>query len=231
MDKLVDKLFGMAWPLICATSKDAQMLVRSDAAFFRIMKKRSDICRQGWLFGVVVAVGLGLLGLPALRWAGVKPGLDFAVVMTAMNWLLLAIYGVCFGVAARLLGSSRSMMVSINTFFYLAGWLVLLKLFEMPALGARFGAMAQSCSSYGYGQAVSIAIKHNEMAFLSDKFVGVGYVLFAFLLMRMQRGLHDFGRLRALVATVLGMVFLSAVVGYVQEPIFAQLLCGYGREL
>ncbi|CAI8983941.1 hypothetical protein [Pseudomonas sp. IT-P260] len=231
IEKLVELLLGKLWPTVTATAKDAQVLFQSNASFLEVMKARSDICGRAWLFGVIVAIGLGVLGLPALRSAGVKPSLELAGVMTLMNWFLIAIYGVCFGIAARLLGTFRRMMVSVNTFFFLSAWLVVLKLFEMPALGARFTAIAQSCTLDGYEMAVQTAIRGNQMAYNSDWFVVFGYIGFAYLIARMQKTLHDFGWMRTVLATMLGMVFLGTVAGYVQGPIISQLICSYGRDL
>lgn len=231
MEKIVELLFGKLWPTLSATAKDAQVLVQSNTSFLSLMKTRSDICGRAWLFGVIVALGLGVLGLPALRSAGVKPSFELAGVMTLMNWFLIAIYGVCFGIAARLLRTPRPIMVSVNTFFYLSAWLVVLKLFEMPALGARFTAIAQSCTLDGYEVAVHAAIHGNQMAYNSDWLVVAGYMGFAYLIARMQTTLHDFGWLRTMVATTLGMMFLGAVAGYVQGPIISQLICSYGRDL
>jgi hypothetical protein len=116
MEKIVELIFGKLWPTLSATAKDAQVLVQSNTSFLNLMKTRSDICGRAWLFGVIVALGLGVLGLPALRSAGVKPSFELAGVMTLMNWFLIAIYGVCFGIAARLLRTPRPIMVSVNTF-------------------------------------------------------------------------------------------------------------------
>jgi len=231
IEKLVELLLGKLWPTVTATAKDAQVLFQSNTSFLEVMKTRSDICGRAWLFGVIVAIGLGVLGLPALRSAGVKPSLELAGVMTLMNWFLIAVYGVCFGITARLLGTSRRMMVSVNTFFFLSAWLVVLKLFEMPALGARFTAIAQSCTLDGYEMAVHTAIRSNQMAYNSDWFVVFGYIGFAYLIARMQKTLHDFGWMRTVLATMLGMVFLGIVAGYVQGPIIFQLICSYGRDL
>ncbi|VVN72926.1 hypothetical protein [Pseudomonas fluorescens] len=231
MEKLVELLLGKVWPTLSATAKDVQVLFQSNTSFLGLMKTRSDICARAWLFGVVVAIGLVVLGLPALRSAGVKPSVELVGVMTLMNWFLIAIYGVCFGIAARLLRTSRPMMVSVNTFFFLSAWLVVLKLFEMPALGARFTAIAQSCTVDGYEAAVHAAIRGNQMAYNSDWFVVAGYMGFAYLIARMQTTLHDFGWMRAMVATTLGMMFLGVVAGYVQGPIISQLICSYGRDL
>jgi len=231
IEKMLELVFGKLWPTVAATAKDAQILFQSNTSFLELMKTRSEICARACLFGVVVAIGLGVLGLPALRSAGVKPSLELAGVMTLMNWFLIAIYGVCFGVAARVLGTPRQMTVSVNTFFYLSAWLVVLKLLEMPALGARFSAIAQSCTLDGYETAVHAAIRGNQMAYNSDWFVVIGYLGFAFLITRMQKTLHDFGWPRAVSAMLLGMVFLALVAGYVQGPIISQLICSYGRDL
>lgn len=231
IDKLVGLVVEKLWPSVTATAKDAQVLFQSNTSFLSLMKTRSDICERAWFFGIVVAIGFSALGLPALRSAGVKPSLELAGVMTLMNWFLIAIYGVCFGIAARMLGTTRRIMVSVNTFFFLSAWLVVLKLFEMPALGARFNAIAQSCTLDGYEAAVHAAILGNQMAYNSDWFVVFGYIGFAYLIVRMQKILHDFGWLRAMVAAIIGMVFLGLVAGYVQGPIISQLICSYGRDL
>ncbi|MHA6234007.1 hypothetical protein [Pseudomonas fluorescens group sp. PF-69] len=232
MEKKIAEFFlEKMWPTVCESASDARALIQSNAAFFEEMKERNGICSRAWLFGIVVAIGLGVLGLPASRSAGITPTVEFASVMTMANWLLVACYGVCFGFAARMLGSRREMLVSVNTFFYLSGWLVVLKLFEMPALGARLKAMAQSCASISYDQAVTTAIQHSQMAKGSDYMVLVGYALFIGLgVVKMQRLVHDFGAVRAWLSTAIGMALLSAMVSYVQEPIISQLMCSYSSH-
>ncbi|PTV59045.1 hypothetical protein DBL05_12605 [Pseudomonas putida] len=219
------------WPTICASACDARTLIQSNAAFFDEMKARKGICSRAWLFGLFVAIGLGVLGLPASRAAGIAPTVEFAGVMTLANWLLVACYGLCFALSARLLGSRREMLAGMNTFFYLSGWLVGLKLFEMPALGARFKAMAQSCTSISYDEAVTTAILHSPMARASDVMVLIGYALFVSLaVVKMHRRFHDFGRARAWLSAVVGMALLSAMVSYVQEPVISQLICSYASQ-
>ena len=151
--------------------------------------------------------------------------------MTLANWLLVACYGLCFAMSARMLGSPRELLAGVNTFFYLSGWLVLLKIFEMPALGARFKAMAHSCTSISYEQAVTTAILHSPVATASDVMVLIGYAAFIGLaVVKMQRRVHDFGRARAWLSTVVGMALLSAMVSYVQEPVISQLICSYASQ-
>jgi len=204
------------------------MLIQSNAAFFDDMKSRKGICSRAWFFGIFVAVGLGVLGLPASRSAGITPTAEFAGVMTLANWLLVACYGLCFALSARMLGSRREILAGVNTFFYISGWLVVLKMFEMPALGVRFKAMAQSCTSISYDQAVTTAILHSPVARASDVMVLIGYALFVgFTVVKMQRRIHDFGGARAWLSTVAGMALLSAMVSYVQEPVIFQLICSY----
>lgn len=231
MEKIAGFFLEKMWPTVCASVYDARTLIQSNATFFDGMKARTGICSQAWLFGIFVAIGLGVLGLPASRSAGITPTVEFAGVMTFANWLLVALYGLCFALAARILGSRRDLLVSVNTFFYVSGWLVVLKLFEMPALGARFKAMAQSCTATGYDQAVTTAILQSPMARASDVMVLVGYVLFIGLaVVKMQRRVHDFGGVRAWLSTVIGMGLLSAVVVFVQEPIISQLICSYAGQ-
>ncbi|WDY56559.1 hypothetical protein [Pseudomonas sp. PSKL.D1] len=234
-DSNVEKIAGFflekMWPTVCASATDARALMQSKDSFFKEMKERKGMCSRAWLFGIVVAIGLGVLGLPASRSAGIIPTVEFAGVMTLANWLLVACYGVCFGLAARLVGSRREMLASVNTFFYLSGWLVVLKMFEMPALGARLKAMTQTCASLSYDQAVTAAIRQSQMATVSDYLVLFGYILFILLgVIKMQRVLHDFGRTRAWLSTAVGMVLLSAMVSYVQEPIISQLMCSYASQ-
>ncbi|PHN33332.1 hypothetical protein [Pseudomonas sp. ICMP 561] len=228
MEKIIGFFLEKIWPALSASAQDARELIQSNSSFFATMKDRKGVCSNAWLFGIFVAIGLGVLGLPASRSAGITPNLEFASVMTMMNWLLIAFYGVCFAIGSRLLGSDREMLVSVNTFFYVSGWLVVLKLFEMPALGARFKAMAESCTALSYDEAVTSAIQQSSMARISDVLVLVGYVLFiGFAIAKMQRLVHDFGWIRALLSTVIGMALLSAMVSYVQEPIISQLICSY----
>nr|WP_319528434.1 hypothetical protein [Pseudomonas laurentiana] len=234
-DSNVEKIAGFflekMWPTVCASACDARTLIQSNAAFFDEMKARKGICSRAWLFGIFVAIWLGVLGVPASRSAGITPTVELASVMTLANWLLVACYGLCFAVSARMLGSQREMLVSVNTFFYLSGWLVVLKMFEMPALGARLKAMAQSCSSISYDQAVTTAILHSQMARVSDFMILIGYAFFIGLgVVKMQRRVHDFGGARAWLSTVIGMALLSAMVVYVQEPIISQLICSYASQ-
>ncbi|MFK3774791.1 hypothetical protein [Pseudomonas sp. NPDC089406] len=231
MEKIAGFFLEKMWPTVCASVSDARTLIQSNSEFFDEMKGRKGICSRAWLFGILVSIGLGVLGLPASRLAGITPSVEFACVMTLANWLLVACYGVCFGLAARVLGSGRELLVSVNTFFYLAGWLVLLKIFEMPALGARLKAMAQSCDSAHYDQAVTSAILHSQMATASEWIVLAGYACFVGLcVVKMHRLLHDFGGVRAWLSTVIGMVLLSAMVSYVQQPIISQLMCSYASH-
>jgi hypothetical protein len=227
MEKVMGFLLEKMWPVICESVRDARLLIQSTSSFFDEMKKRKEICSRAWLFGVAVAIGLSTLGLPASRSAGIVPSFEFASVMTLTNWLLIALYGVCFGFAARLLGAHNKILASANTFFYLSGWLFLLKLFEMPALGSRLKAMAQSCTAIGYGEAVSSAIQKSAMALMSNFLVFIGYAVFTLLIFKMYRSVHEFGRARALLATVIGMLFLSIAISYVQGPAISQLVCGY----
>jgi hypothetical protein len=230
MEKIAGILLNKAWPLICATAVDMRVFIQSPASFLNLMKVRSELCPKAWFFGLIAAVGLGILGLPALRLAGLRPSLEIAGVMTVINFLLIAIYGVCFGLATRMFASPRSMMVTVNTFFYLSAFLVVLKLFESPALGARFAAMLQTCSSMDYSDAVTTAIQRSQATTRSNIFVGAGYVLFTGLLTWVHKVLHDFGWLKSLTATIMGMALLSAVVAYVQEPVIAQMVCAYGGD-
>ena len=228
MEKIAGFFLEKMWPTVCASVCDARTLVQSNTVFFDGMKARTGICSRAWLFGIFVAIGLGLLGLPASRSAGITPTVEFAGVMTVANWLLVALYGLCFALAARILGSRREILVSVNTFFYVSGWLVVLKLFEMPALGARFKAMAHNCTSISYDQAVTTAILQSPTARVSDIMVLIGYVLFiGFVVIKMQRRVHDFGGTRAWLSTVIGMALLSAAVVFVQGPIISQLICSY----
>lgn len=231
MEKLAGFFLEKMWPTVCASACDARTLIQSNATFFEDMKARKGVCSRAWLFGFFVAIGLGVLGLPASRSAGITPTVEFAVVMTFANWLLVACYGVCFAVSARVLGSRREVLAGVNTFFYLSGWLVVLKMFEMPALGARFKAMAQSCTSISYDQAVTTAILQSPVARASDATVLIGYALFVSLaVVIMHRRFHDFGRARAWLSTVVGMALLSAMISYVQEPIISQLICSYASQ-
>jgi hypothetical protein len=227
MSKITESLLIKAWPSICAIATDVKSLLRSNKSFVNQMKIRSDACPQAWLFGLLVAALLGVLGLPSLRGAGVKPTLELALVMTTINWFLVAIYGACFGIAASVLRTKRHMLVTVNAFFYFSIWLVVLKVFESSALGARFLAMVQSCSSMDYSLAVTAAIHKSQTTSISDKAVGAGYALFSIRLIGVLKGLHDFGWMRAIAATIIGMVLLSAVVSYFQEPIIAQIVCSY----
>lgn len=228
MEKIIGFFLEKVWLALGASAQDARELIQSNSSFFATMRDRKGICSNAWLFGICVAIGLGVLGLPASRFAGITPNLEFAGVMTMMNWLLVAFYGVCFAIGSRLLGSDREMLVSVNTFFYVSGWLVVLKLFEMPALGARFKAMAQSCSAFSYDEAVTLAIQQSSMAKTSDDIVLIGYIMFiGFAIAKMQRSVHDFGWIRAILSTVIGVALLSAMVSYVQEPIISQLICSY----
>jgi hypothetical protein len=231
VEKLAGFFLEKMWPAVCASACDARTLIQSNAAFFEEMKARKGICSRAWLFGVFVAIGLGVLGLPASRSAGITPSFEFVGVMTLANWLLVACYGLCFAMSARMLGSPRELLAGVNTFFYLSGWLVLLKIFEMPALGARFKAMAHSCTSISYEQAVTTAILHSPVATASDVMVLIGYAAFIGLaVVKMQRRVHDFGRARAWLSTVVGMALLSAMVSYVQEPVISQLICSYASQ-
>ncbi|MBC3302261.1 hypothetical protein H0Z09_14120 [Pseudomonas sp. SWRI18] len=231
MEKLAGFFLEKMWPAVCASACDARTLIQSNVAFFEEMKARKGICSRAWLFGIFVAIGLGVLGLPASRSAGITPTIEFVGVMTLANWLLVACYGLCFAMSARILGSPREMLTGVNTFFYLSGWLVLLKIFEMPALGARFKAMAQSCTSISYEQAVTTAILHSPVARASDVMVLIGYAAFVGLaVVKMQRQVHDFGGARAWLSTVVGMALLSAMVSYVQEPVISQLICSYASQ-
>lgn len=227
LEKIAAFFLEKMWTVIGASARDAQLLLQSSPAFFEEMKKRREACPRAWLFGIAVATGLSVLGLPASRSAGVVPSFEFVGVMTMANWLLILFYGACFGLAARLSGARKGMLLSINAFFYLAGWLVFLKLFEMPALGVRLKVMAQNCTAAGYGEAVSSTIQTSSMAVLSNFFVLIGYAVFIFLMFRLQRLVHEFGRIRALFATTVGVLFLSAAVSYVQGPVISQLLCAY----
>lgn len=231
MKEIAGFFLEKVWPTVTASASDAGTYFRSNAVFFSEMKARTGACSRAWFFGIVVAVGLGVLGLPASRSAGITPTAEFAVVMTLANWLLIALYGVCFGLAARMLGSQRGLLTSVNTFFYLSGWMVFLKIFEMPALGARLKGMAQSCSLDGYDLAVTTAIQHSSMAFVSDKMVLGGYLAFVyFCVIRMQRQLHDFGGVKAWLATAVGMALLSVIIMIVQEPVISQLVCSYANQ-
>lgn len=194
------------------------------------MKARADICPRAWLFGLFAAALLGLLGLPSLRLAGVRLSLEMAVVMTTINWILIVIYGACFGIGAAMFRTRQHVMVSINTFFYLSIWIVILKVFELPALGARFGALAQNCASLDYSSAVTEAIQKSHLTRVSDAVVGVGYLFFTLHMVRVTKELHDFGWMRAVANTLLAMVLLSAVVAFVQGPIIAQLVCSYSGK-
>lgn len=231
MEKIAGFFMEKIWPTVNASASDVSTYFRSNAVFFSEMKGRTGACSRAWLFGLLVAVGLGVLGLPASRSAGITPTAEFAGVMTLANWLLIALYGVCFGLAGRLLGSQRNLLASVNTFFYISGWMVFLKMLEMPALGARLKAMAESCSMDGYDMAVATAIRHSSMASLSDKLVLGGYLAFVyFCVVRMQRHLHDFGCVRAWLATAIGMALLSVIIIIVQEPIISQLVCSYASQ-
>lgn len=68
----------------------------------------------------------------------------------------------------------------------------------------------------------------SSMARISDDLVLIGYVIFiGFAIAKMQRLVHDFGWIRALLSTVIGIALLSTMVSYVQEPIISQLICSY----
>ncbi|MGY2135252.1 hypothetical protein ACW9I8_01375 [Pseudomonas reactans] len=227
MEQIKEIVFGKAWPLVCATAMDTRLLVQSPRTFLHQMKDRSQLCPNAWFFGSIAAMGLGVLGLPALRLAGVTPSLELGGMMTLINWLLIALYGICFGFAAQMLGTRRSMLVTVNTFFYLSALLVVLKLFESPALGARFAAMLQTCSSLDFSDAVTAAIGKSKTMIASNNNVFVGYALFSALMIWTLRVLHDFSWKKATFAMIIGMVLLSVVVSNVQGPMIAQLVCAY----
>ncbi|SDT01921.1 hypothetical protein SAMN05216598_3642 [Pseudomonas asplenii] len=229
IEKTTEALIGKYWPLVCATALDATALIQSPRSFFKTMKGRSAFCPNAWFFGIFVAVGLGVISLPALRLAGVEPTYELAAVMTFINWLLILIYGICFAVAAQFLRSKQSLMVTINTFFFLSAYLVVLKIVEGPALGARFAGMLETCITLDYSQAVTAAIKKSQTYISANEHVGWGYLAFTGLMAWALKVLHDFGWIRALIATVIGMGLLSTVLAKLQEPIIAQMVCAYGQ--
>lgn len=229
IEKIAETLVGKSWSLVCATATDAGALIQSPRSFLNTMKGRSVLCPNAWFFSLVVAVGLGVMSLPALRLAGVKPTHELAGVMTAINWVLIVIYATCFAVAARLLRSKQSLMVTINTFFFLSACLVVLKIVEGPALGARLHAMLQTCIALDYSLAVTAAIQKSQAYTSANDNVGFGYLGFAALMAWALKVLHDFRWMRALIATVIGMGLLAVVAGSVQEPFIAQMVCAYGQ--
>jgi hypothetical protein len=231
MDKAemsIDILMNKAWPLVYASLKDMRMFFQNNVQFFREMGQREGPCSSAWLFGLITASGLALLAIPALKGAGIEPTYDLALVLIAINWLLLLVYGACFGVAAKIFGG-REIVSAVNAFFYVAIALVVMRLLEMPALSARTSAMVASCNAGQFGEAVTAAISNSEVSRNANVMMLLAYGAFFTLAVRMQRQLYGFAWGRGILSAVLGMVFLIAIVILMQQPAISALACGYAR--
>ena len=224
----IDFLFKKAWPFVRASAKDFQVFIQDRDQFYRGMSARRGVDPRACLFGLLLAVGLGLLSLPAYRNAGVEPTVELAVLLVAVNALLLAIYGACFGAAARLM-RGEGVLRAVNAFFYVASVLLVVRLLEMSALSARVEAIAASCALGNFDEAITSTITSGTFSSRSNFLVLLGYLCFCCMTVQMLRQLYGFSKWRSRVAAVVGMVLLSIVVVIVQEPVITELVCAYAR--
>lgn len=174
-----------------------------------------------------MAVALSLLSFPSLKGIGIELSKDFLSVMLVLNCMFLILYGACFWLGARCVLGKGSLFSTINSFFYISIFLVFMKIAEMPALGARMTALAQSCELGDFGLNVTAAISANSVSRTSNTMIGLFYLAFTVCSVKLQRGVNDFGILRGVVSAIFGMIFLSAAVIYIQEPAIYAMVCGY----
>lgn len=223
MSSIIKNIF----PTFVAGVKDLQRSIISPTEFFTDMRLRNYWCAQASVIGLVMAAALSLLSFPSLKGIGIELSKDFLAVMLVLNCMFLILYGACFWMGARFVLGKGSLFSTINSFFYISICLVFMKIAEMPALGARMNALAQSCELGDFGLNVTAAISARAASRASNTLIGLFYVVFTVCSVKLQRGINDFGVLRGIVSAILGVAFLSMTVIYIQEPAVYAMVCGY----
>ncbi|WP_153015193.1 hypothetical protein [Pseudomonas syringae] len=215
------------FPAFLAGVKDLQRSIITPTDFFKDMRLRNFWCAQAGSVGFVMAVALSLLSFPSLKGIGIELSKDFLSVMFVLNCMLLILYGACFWLGARIVLGKGTLFSTINSFFYISIFLVFMKIAEMPALGSRMTALAQSCELGDFGINVTAAISASSVSRTSNTMIGLFYLAFTVCSVKLQRGVNHFGILRGVVSAILGMIFLSVAVVYIQEPAIYAMVCGY----
>lgn len=206
---------------LCRKVQDNDLLLHELSA-------RPGICAAACLYGMFISAVLTLLSLPALKGAGILFTYDLAGVLCAVNWLLLALYGSCFGVAGKLLGGGK-VITAVNAFFYVASLIVVMKLLELPVLDARIAATVAGCDAGDFAEATTAAISQKELATRGNWLVLLSYLIFFLYAIRMERRLYGFGLLKGILSATLGIIFLCIAVILVQMPAIASIVCGYSQ--
>lgn len=215
------------FPTLEAGAKDLQRSVKTPTEFFREIRQKDYWCAKASIIGLVMAAALSLLSFPSLKGVGIALSSDFLAVMLVMNCMFLILYGACFWLGSWLLLGKGGVFSTINAFFYISVCLVFMKMVEMPALGSRMHALAQSCELGDFGSNVTAAISASAASRVSNTLIGVFYVVFIVCAVKLQRGINDFGLVRGVISAVLGVGFLSVAVIYIQEPSVYATVCGY----
>lgn len=227
MSDIVFSMIKSVFPTFVAGAKDLQSSIIAPTEFFKDMKLRNYWCARASLIGLVMAVVLSLLSFPSLKGIGIELSKDFLSVMVVLDCMFLILYGACFWLGARVMFGKGSLFSTINSFFYISICLVFMKIAEMPALGSRMTALAQSCELGEFGANVTAVISASSVSRTSNFLVGVFYFAFTVCSVKLQRGVNGFGVVRGMVSAIFGMIFLSLAVIYIQEPAVYALVCGY----
>ena len=227
MGPLENRVFTKVLPLVVAMLDDFQSYLWSRERFLKSQRRKRQLCPQAMLACLVMAISLVMFSLPAIHKVGIALTWDFLVVLTALNVSMLFGFGMCLWAAGLCLKGKVGAHTVLNVFFYAAYLLVILKLVELPALIERFQAVIATCDSDGLASEVTARIGGRADSTAHNFYVGAGYLLVMVQVYRLQRDLNGFGKVRALLAACLSLFFIAVVLGGLQNPIIARVMCGY----
>lgn len=227
MGTMENSVFTKVLPLVVAMLSEFQSYLWSRDTFLKSQRRKRQLCPQAMLACLMMASLLVMFSLPAIHKVGIALTWEFLVVMAALNVSMLIGCGMCLWAAGFCLNGGARAYTVLNVFFYAAYLLVILKLVEMPALDERMQAVIASCGSDGLASQVTARIGGRADSTAHNLYVGAGYLLVMVQAYRLQRDLNGFRKLRALLAACLSLSFIAVVVGVLQNPIIARVMCGY----
>jgi hypothetical protein len=228
LDAVTNFVLTRALPVAKEVIRDFIDFSRNSDAYYDRQGKSNVPCGKAALFGLMMATMLMVLGIPGLRRAGVDVSTEFLLVGVGLNWMLLVLYGGMYWLGGKILFGRGGSFATINSFFFLSVFLLFLKVIEIPTRSMRFSAMVASCTGDSdFAVRANQAISGDRSLLITEFLVFAGYLVFFYKAYRMQRGVHEFGRVRGFVSMLVGSLLLIGVVSFVQEPGMRILVCGY----
>jgi hypothetical protein len=139
---------------------------------------------------------------------------------------MILICGISFRAASAVFGGRGTMLKTISGFCFVSLGFILIRLLELPAMLVRYKTILTQ--SVAFERDVSLEITQNimngDVSSTSNWLVTIGYVVLAYWTFRMLRIVENLSVLRAISASVVGLVIIGAAVHYVQNPIVEMLV-------